>query len=172
MVKKIFLCLLVIACMALGIFAVAYTRPLPLSAFFPGVDIMECTEIRGYYTADPEREDIAFTLTPDDPDFEPLRNLFMSASFRRSLLQPSGSQSHMWQDGDFRWTASLQFEQPVPLPDGSLARGTLLRVDDFFGKITVHADGSAWRCKAEPTAFRDAVSHHICNPLNNLETEN
>ena len=110
--------------------------------------------------------------TPDDPDFEPLRNLFMSASFRRSLLQPSGSQSHMWQDGDFRWTASLQFEQPVPLPDGNLASGTLLRVDDFFGKITVHADGSAWRCKAEPTAFRDAVSHHICNHLNNLETEN
>lgn len=172
MVRKLLLCLTVLACMALGIFAAFYTRPLPLSDFFPGVDLADCTEIRGYYTADPKREDLAFSLTPDDPDFEPLRKLFASATFRRSLLPAAGGQMHRWQEGDFRWTATLNFEEPVPLSDGSMASGTLLRIDDFFGKITVHADGNVWRCKAEPSAFRNAAAEHIRNHLNHLETEN
>ena len=169
--KRIALCGLLTA-VALGIFAAFYTRPLPLSDFFPGVDLADCTEIRGYYTNDALRDDIAFSLTPDDPDFEPLRKLFASATFRRSLLPTAGGQMHRWQEGDFRWTATLNFEEPVPLSDGSLASGSLLRVDDFFGQISVHADGNTWRCKAEPSAFRDAAAEHICNHLNNPETEN
>ena len=172
MVKKILLCLPVLACMVLGIFAVAYTRPLPLEDFFPGVDIMACTEISGYYTADPKREDVAFSMTPDDPDFAPLLAQIEAARFRRTLLQPSGSQTHRWEEGDFRWTVTLHFEESVTLPDGSTARGTLLRIDDFFGKISVHANGDFLRCKVSPAAFRDAVAELICTHLNETETEN
>ena len=171
MVKKILLCLLVLACMALGIFAVAYTDPMLLHEFFPGAQIENCTEISGYYTDVPEHDDIFFSVTPDDECFAALRDCLTHQPFRRSLLPAAGTQTHAWQEGDFLWTATLHFDEPIPLPDGSTASGMLLRVDDFFGTITVHANGESWRCKPAYPQFRADAARYIKAHLNHLESE-
>jgi len=73
--------------------------------------------------------------------------LFEGQRFRRSLWNflPRGTKTHRFEEGDFKWEALLNFEN-VTLPDGSKARGSVIRVSNFFGLVEIHFDGDTIRC--------------------------
>ena len=104
-IKKKWIILATIA-VALTVFCLWYTRPIPFQDLIPGTDLSPCQQIRVYasYEKDiSQREEYELTITPEDPSFDPLLSLFTDRSYRRSLrnLLPRGGRIHNTQPGDF-----------------------------------------------------------------------
>ena len=128
--------------------ALVYTRPMALSQLCGGIDISQSHYVHGYYVDSPRMaEDARFEIKADDERLTQIIELFKNQKFRRSLWNflPRGTKYHVFEDGDFKWEVLFNFEN-VTLPDGSGARGSVIRVSNFFGLIEVHFDGDVIRC--------------------------
>lgn len=124
--------------------AVIYTRPQTIEQRWDELDLTECTQISGrYYIYDAndgkDKEDILFTLTPDDPEFGAIIELMGGTGFRTRLrnLLPSGTRTHSYREGDFHWEVELHFDSDIELPSGDIVRGARVWIDNFYGDLTI-----------------------------------
>ncbi|MBQ1281561.1 MAG: hypothetical protein IIY16_04895 [Oscillospiraceae bacterium] len=135
--------------LAAALFCIHYMRPMGIETRYPALDLYQCTKVSGYYYSygAAGTDDTPFSLTPDDPRFAELLTHLQTSKFRTTLrnLLPDTPKVHRYSDGDFQWTLSLYFED-VQFPDGSIGRGSLLRIDNFYGDLELHFDGESTRC--------------------------
>ena len=137
--------------LAAAIFCLWYTRPLSFDQLSPDVDLPPCEEIQisANYASDgfpSHRYDLI--LTPEDPAFDQLLSLFEGQTYRRSLwnLLPQGAvQRHTLQPGDFLWAIHLGGYADTQFPDGTIAGGYLLDINNFYGTVEVTFFGKTWR---------------------------
>ena len=129
------------------VFALVYTRPMTVADLCPGLDLLQCQGIRGYYRIDPDVENISFTLRAGDDAFMPLLAQFRERKFRRSLLSllPNSTKIHPITDGDYKWELFFQFDDVI-LPDGSTVSSDLLHFNNFYGILELHYGKETWRC--------------------------
>ena len=152
--KKKWLLLAAIAAV-LAAFCLWYTRPVPFQDLIPGAELPPCHQIRVHASYEREQgrqpEEYQLTITPEDPSFDPLLSLFTGQSYRRSLgnLLPRGGRIHSTQPGDFEWLVYLDYEEPITLPDGSEASGTLLHFTNFYGTLDVSVLGEDWQANTD-----------------------
>lgn len=122
-----------------------YTRPMSLEKLCPGIDLSECTEIKGSYSP-PNSNSVSFSLTPEDAGFESLLEQFRDRTFSRTvrgLLLAGRTKTHIgWSPEDTEWYVSLCFDT-VTLPDGEEIRGDLVRFDNFYGSVNLRYAGAA-----------------------------
>ena len=133
---KISLGILLAAAVAAGLW---FARPMTIEQLCPGVVLDGCVGIQAYYTDDPRGDPHKrVELSPEDEAFSPLLELVREKKFRRSPFWwvPTGTKTHRWEDGDFKWEMMLLFED-VSLPDGSGASGALVHLNNFFGELTL-----------------------------------
>ena len=119
-----------------------YARPLTIEELCPGLDLAQCTGIyAAYSTYDGRGLENRIALEPEE-GLPPLLELFQDRQFRRSPLWwiPSGSKSHRWQEGEFRWSIDFEFQE-APVTDFSAASGYLLSFNNFFGKLEMRFMG-------------------------------
>ncbi|WP_458862444.1 hypothetical protein [Acidaminobacterium chupaoyuni] len=124
-----------------------YTRPMTLSQLCLGVTVAESKSVSGYYLIAPGVEDKYFEINEKDTRFAQIIDLFENRKFRRSLLSllPQGTKTYPPQDGDFRWEIMFEINDSK-FPDGSIASGTLIRINNFYGILEIHFNGDVWRC--------------------------
>ena len=134
-----------------ALLAVIYTRPLTLTELYPVIDFDECIRIHGYYYlydgSNGAGDDTRFELAAEDDAFEALLATVKDRAFRRSLrsLLPSHGQSHPLENGDYKWSIIFTFND-LSFPDGSIGRGDILHIDNFFGQLSLYHDGEKLYC--------------------------
>lgn len=134
--------------------ALLYTRPLTVPEICPAIDFQQCSRIHGYYYlydgSNGAGEDQSFELTADDAEFTALLASVKEREFRRSLLSllPSGGRSHRLEDGDYKWSVIFTFND-LSFPDGSVGRGDILHIDNFFGELSLYHDGVKLYCSTD-----------------------
>ena len=120
-----------------------YSRPLTVEELCPGVELDRCVGANIYFStyADKTLEN-RIELSPDDHQLPRLLELFQGRTFSRSPLWwfPSGTRTHPWRDGDFRWSIDLSF-QDASVPGSSTAAGNLLHFNNFFGELEMRFMG-------------------------------
>ena len=143
---------IIAACIALGIVIAAfiYTRPLTNEKRYPVIDLSQCTLISGYFYDGTGVENERFTISPDDPHFGKLIDLFRSTKFRTRLgnILPRGTKIHPHQDGDYKWEVMFRFEN-VLFPSGDMGSGDMLHISNFFGDIDLFFDGQQAACSVK-----------------------
>lgn len=124
-----------------------FARPLTVGQMYPGLELDACVGMTAYYTDDSKGEPNRRTeLSPGDEGFSSLLGLLQGQAFSRSPLWwiPTGTKTHRWEDGDFKWELMLLFED-VPLPDGSAGSGAMLQLNNFFGELDLRGyDGNTY----------------------------
>ena len=150
MKKKIFYSILIFILLTVTGSALFYTQPVTLSQLYPFLDFSQCAEIHGYYSVGNPAADSQFSVKPEDKDFPKLMKLVEEKKFRRSLsgLLPSGTKTHRTQDKDFRWEVMLHLENQN-FPDGSCGSGDIVRISNFFGKVSVYCEDKSFLCKMD-----------------------
>lgn len=128
----------------------AYTQPQTLHQRYPAIQLADCDQIRILASEEvgpDQRAEYDVTVVPGDPAFDQLMELLNDRNFSRSLrtLFPVGTNRHMTQPGDFQWELIFDYEESVPMPDGSAGSGALLTVRNFYGQLSVsgYANGGA-----------------------------
>ena len=130
-----------------------YKRPVTLTQLYPELGLDSCKNITAYYSADKTGEDNRVAFPSGSEEFDLLMEQIKHQEFRKSFQNflPSGTQKHRWTEGDFKWVITLEFDGPVPMKDGSTASGTLIRLTNFFGDLTIYnmIDEQSIRCHAK-----------------------
>ena len=157
---KLILFAVILTCVIIFIFA--YTRPFTIETRYPVLKVSQCTQIRGYYRDNISTiEPVAFVISPDDPHFDELIEIFHSTTFRTTLrnIFPAGTKTHLYSEGDFQWSIMLRFED-VLFPDGSVGNGDMFHIDNFFGDIKIQFDGEMTQCsvKNQEQWLKDVMS--------------
>lgn len=147
--------------------ALWYTRPMTIAEICPAIDFDECSRIHGYYYLydgnNGAGDDQRFELTEEDDPFTALLASVKEREFRRSLrsLLPSGGQSHRLEEGDYKWSVIFTFDD-LSFPDGSIGRGDILHIDNFFGELSLYYDGEKLYCSTdEQDIWIDQIMEHI-----------
>ena len=125
-----------------------YTRPLTIEERYPVLELSQCELISGRFRRDgTDVEDTSFTISPEDPHFDELIDLFQSAEFKTKLrnILPHGTKVHPYQDGDYKWEVTFRFED-VAFPNGDIGSGDMLHIDNFYGEIELFFDGQQTEC--------------------------
>lgn len=138
--KSLVLLLLVLAVLLSGGGAMWYTRPMTLRQLCPEVDLSQCSSITVYYEVVPSAVgNERLVLERDDPAFDTLLKELQGRTFSRSLtsLLPRGTQTVRTMDGDFQWELLLEFDTTIVTPDGNGHQGMLLRLRNFFGRLSL-----------------------------------
>ena len=138
--KSLVLLLLVLAVLLAGGGAMWYTRPMTLRQLCPEVDLSQCSSITVYYEVVPSAVgNERLVLERDDPAFDTLLKELQDRTFSRSLtsLLPRGTQTVRTADGDFQWELLLEFDTTIVTPDGNGHQGMLLRLRNFFGRLSL-----------------------------------
>ena len=124
--------------------ALIYTRPQTIEQRWDEIDLSQCTQISGrYYIYDADdgkgKEDLLFTITADDPEFSKIIEKIDTAGFKTRLrnLLPTGTRTHSYREGDFHWEVEFHFDNDIELPSGSIVHGSRVRIDNFFGDLTI-----------------------------------
>lgn len=117
-----------------------YQRPAGLTQLYPGLNLDSCKRITAYYSADETGADSRVEFPAGSEDFGLLMEQLQDQKFRKSFRSffPSGTKSHRWTEGDFRWELILELEDAIPGADGSAATGTLFHLTNFFGDLTLY----------------------------------
>lgn len=138
--------------LAAVVFVLIYTRPRTVEERYPALELSGCVGIEGYYFRGTDGEDSRFVISPEDADFDDLLELVETAAFRTRLrnLFPRGTKTYSYGEEDFRWNVMLRFADTAQ-PDGSTVSGTLLHVDDFFGRLELFSavDGKTVACSVK-----------------------
>ena len=132
--------LLVLAVLLAGSAILWYTRPMTLRQLCPEVDLARCSSITVYYEVVPSAEGTErLVLERDDPAFDTLLKALQDRTFSRSLtsLLPRGTRTVRTTDGDFQWELLLEFDSTIVTPDGNEHQGMLLRLRNFFGRLSL-----------------------------------
>jgi len=150
----------VLLCMA--VFVLIYTRPLTIEQRCPVLDLSQCTLIQGSFRVDGTGpENTPFTLTPDDPHFDEMIELFQSAEFSTNLrnILPRGPKFHPHRDGDYEWSVAFRFEN-VLFPNGDTGSGDMLHINNFYGDVDLFFDGEQTDCsvKNQEQWLKDVMS--------------
>ena len=150
MKKRILTAFLALVLLCIAAAVLIYTRPLTIEERYPVLDLSSCTLISGYFRDGADAEDTRFTISPDDPHFDEMIELFQSAEFKTRLgnILPDRTKTHRYQDGDFKWEVMLRFED-VLLPTGDVGSGDMLHISNFFGDINLFFDGEQVECSAK-----------------------
>ena len=138
--KSLVLLLLVLAVLLAGGGAMWYTRPMTFGQLCPEVDLSQCSSITVYYEVVPSAVgNERLVLERDDPAFDTLLKELQDRTFSRSLtsLLPRGTQTVRTMDGDFQWELLLEFDTTIVTPDGNGHQGMLLRLRNFFGRLSL-----------------------------------
>jgi len=138
------------ALLCIAAFAVVYTRPLTIEQRYPVLDLSQCILIRGYFNSGASAEDSQFMIAPDDPHFDEMIELFQSTPFRTNLrnILPQGTKIHPYEDGDYKWSVMLRFED-VLFPNGDTGSGDMLHINNFFGDVDLSFDGKQVECSVK-----------------------
>ena len=123
--------LLVLAVLLAGSAILWYTRPMTLRQLCPEVDLARCSSITVYYEVVPSAAgNERLVLERGTPAFEVLLSELRDRTFSRSLtsLLPRGTRTVRTTDGDFQWELLL---------DGNEHQGMLLRLRNFFGRLSL-----------------------------------
>lgn len=132
--------LLVLAVLLAGAAALLwYTRPMTLRQLCPEVDLARCSSITVYYEVAPSAEQERIVLEPSSPTFQAILKELQDRTFSRSLtsLLPRGTRTVRTTDGDFQWELLLEFDSTIVTPDGNEHQGMLLRLRNFFGRLSL-----------------------------------
>lgn len=132
--------LLVLAVLLAGAAALLwYTRPMTLRQLCPEVDLARCSSITVYYEVVPSAEQERIVLEPSSPTFQAILKELQDRTFSRSLtsLLPRGTRTVRTTDGDFQWELLLEFDSAIVTPDGNEHQGMLLRLENFFGRLSL-----------------------------------
>lgn len=133
--------LLVLAVLLAGAAALLwYTRPMTLRQLCPEVDLARCSSITVYYEVVPSAAgNERLVLERGTPAFEVLLSELRERTFSRSLtsLLPRGTRTVRTTDGDFQWELLLEFDSTIVTPDGNEHQGMLLRLRNFFGRLSL-----------------------------------
>lgn len=137
---KLIVCAIVVICIVVT--CLIYTRSQTIEQRYPILNIVDCTEMRGYYFVAPGVEDIQYQISSDDSRFSELIQLIQSAEFRKKLsnLLPQERKTHRLSDGDFKWELMLNFDD-VSYPSGDHGSGYMLHIRNFFGEVSISFDG-------------------------------
>ena len=137
--KSRFLLLLVLAVLLCGGAALWYSRPMTLQQLCPEVDLTQCSSITVYYEVVPSVEQKRIVLEQNSPAFQAILKELQDRTFSRSLtsLLPRGTQTVRTEDGDFQWELLLEFDTTIVTPDGNGHQGMLLRLSNFFGRLSL-----------------------------------
>lgn len=137
--KSLVLLLLVLAVLLAGGGAMWYTRPMTLRQLCPEVDLARCSSITVYYEVVPSAEQERIVLEPSSPTFQAILKELQDRTFSRSLtsLLPRGTRTVRTTDGDFQWELLLEFDSTIVTPDGNGHQGMLLRLRNFFGRLSL-----------------------------------
>ena len=64
-------------------------------------------------------------------------------------------------DGDYKWNVIFSFDD-LAFPDGSVARGDILHIDNFFGELSLYYTGTKLYCSTdEQTRLINNIMKHI-----------
>lgn len=153
------------ALLCIVIAAFVYTRPLTIEQRYPVLDLSQCTLIRGYFfeyqgALGPDSKTIQFTIAPDDPQFDEMIELLRSTAFETSLrnILPRGTKHHEYQDGDFEWMVTFQFED-VLFPNEDIV-GEVVRIHNDCGDVALCFQGEDVECSVKNQAqwVKDVMS--------------
>ena len=137
---------LVIAAAVVLVLAAAwlwYTRPMALERLCPGIDLSQCTEIRGGYSPPNSFDRHSVNLTPEDEGFASLLAQFQDRTFCRSVLGllSDGSATHIgWSEKDTNWNIAFYFDG-VTLSNGEQIHGAIVWFSNFYGSVELHYAG-------------------------------
>lgn len=140
MKKTSLVCLLLVLVVLLaGGAALWYTRPVTIQQLCPEVDLSQCSSITVYCEVVPSAEQERIVLEQNSPAFQAILNELQDRTFSRSLtsLLPRGARTVRTTDGDFQWELLLEFDATIVTPDGNGHQGTLLRLSNFFGRLSL-----------------------------------
>ena len=131
--------LLVLAVLLAGSAILWYTQPMTLRQLCPEVDLARCSSITVYYEVVPSAEQERIVLEPSSPTFQAILKELQDRTFSRSLtsLLPRGTRTVRTTDGDFQWELLLEFDSTIVTPDGNEHQGMLLRLRNFFGRLSL-----------------------------------
>ncbi len=117
-----------------------YRRPVTLAQLCPEIELASCESIVVYYSVDKTGEEKRIVFPSGSEEFDLLMERIQHQEFRKSLknIFPSGSRMHRWSEGDFKWELMLEFNDQIPVKDGSTASGMLIRVKNFFGDLSIY----------------------------------
>ena len=139
--KQSLVCLLLILAVLLAGAAALlwYTRPMTLRQLCPEVDLSQCSSITVCYEVVPSAEQERIVLEPSSPTFQAILKELQDRTFSRSLtsLLPRGTRTVRTTDGDFQWELLLEFDSTIVTPDGNGHQGMLLRLRNFFGRLSL-----------------------------------
>ena len=113
-------------------YGVIYKRPLTLAQLCPELELDSCKNIVAYYSADKAGEDNRVVFPSGNEEFDLIMEQIKYQEFRKALKNflPSGTKTHQWSEGDFRWELRLEFDDPA-------ASGTLIHLRNFYGDLTI-----------------------------------
>ena len=116
-----------------------YKRPVTLAQLCPELGLDSCKNIVAYYSVDKTGEGERVAFPSGSEEFDLLMEQIQQQKFRKSFHNffPSGTKTHLWTEGDFKWEIMLEFDDPIPMKDGSTASGTLIRLTNFYGDLTI-----------------------------------
>lgn len=120
-----------------------YTRPMTLERLCSGIDLSQCTEIRGSYSPPNSFDRHSVNLTPEDEGFASLLAQFQDRTFRRSVrgLLSDGSATHIgWSEKDTNWNIAFYFDG-VTLRNGEKIHGSIVWFSNFYGSVELHYAG-------------------------------
>ena len=130
-----------------------YKRTVTLHQLYPELTFDSCKNITAYYSVDKTGEDNRVEFLSDSKEFDLLMEQVMHQEFRKSFQNflPTGTESHRWTEGDFKWELILEFDGPISMKDGSTASGTLIHITNFFGDLTIYSlsNEKSVRCYAK-----------------------
>lgn len=139
MKKKIAVGVILIA-LLLVVGSLWYTRPMTVQQLCPELDLDRCSSITAHYEVVPSATgNDRLVLEGDSPAFAAVMAELRDRTFSRSLtsLLPRGTRSVRTQDGDFQWELLLEFDTPIVTPDGNGHQGILVRLNNFFGSLSL-----------------------------------
>ena len=140
MKKRSLVCLLLVLAVFLAGSAILwYTRPMTIQQLCPEVDLTQCSSITAYYEVVPSAEQERIVLEQSSPAFQAILKELQDRTFSRSLtsLLPRGTRTVRTTDGDFQWELLLEFDSTIVTPDGNGHQGMLLRLRNFFGRLSL-----------------------------------
>ena len=139
-----------------------YTMPKTVEQLYPYLDLSECTGATVWYEDESPSEFNKVELTAEEA--APIVKLLEERTFRRTLgsIFPRGTLYHTPQPGDFQWELFLDFED-VTFPDGSGGSGSLLHINNFYGKLDIGSNDKDYHSLS--TAGKDAWLQEVMDTI-------
>ena len=143
-----------------------YCRPMTLEQI-TGVDVAKSISLKEELISYQSGEGTVHqaVVLKGEPGYDEMVELFRTKTFRRSmwnLFAKEGTELHAVENGDEKWQVGFCYEEEYAR-DGGTVSGELLRVKNYFGKLTVWTDGNITiTCKTnDQFAWIDTVSARI-----------